>query len=86
MTGNYDSRSADPTDLPAAVPADAIGTPARLDPAALTVAQLARLLGVTEQKVREHVVLGAAAGPDGRINLVHYVAWLNRRLKERDGD
>lgn len=86
MTGNLDSRSASRTALPGAPQADAASPPARLDPAALTVAQLARLLGVAEQKVREHVDRGAPAGPDGRINLVHYTAWLNRQLKERDGD
>lgn len=86
MTANHDSRSASRTDLPAAAQADATGTPARLDPAALTVAQLARLLGVAEPKVREHLADGAPVGADGRINLVHYAAWLNRRLKERDGD
>lgn len=58
----------------------------KLNPAALTVAQLARLLGVAEEKVREHVALGAPVSADGRINLVHYTAWLNRQLKERDGD
>ncbi len=58
----------------------------RLNPAALTVAQLARLLGVAEEKIRQHVADGAPVGAGGMINLVHYTAWLNRRLKERDGD
>jgi hypothetical protein len=57
-----------------------------LNPTALPVAQLARLLGVAEQKVREHVDDGAPVGADGTMNLVQYTAWLNRRLKERDGD
>lgn len=63
-----------------------------INPAALTVAQAAKLLGVTEQVVRDHVAAGAptAGGqPDGRaatINLVGYVAWLNQQLKDRDGD
>ncbi|MEW6199154.1 MAG: hypothetical protein AB1601_10910 [Planctomycetota bacterium] len=86
MTGNLDDRSASRTNLAAAPQANVAGAPARLDPAALTVAQLARLLGVAEQKVREHVDRGAPGGPDERINLVHYAAWLNRQLKERDGD
>lgn len=86
MTGDHDNRSASPTDLAAAPQAGAAGPPARLDPAALTVAELARLLGVAEPKVREHVARGAPVGPDGRINLVLYTAWLNRQLKERDGD
>ena len=56
------------------------------NPAALTVAQLARLLGVAEPQVRDHVADGAPIAEGGTINLVHYAAWLNRRLKERDGD
>ena len=57
-----------------------------MSPTALTVAQLARLLGLAERKVREHVAAGAPTGADGTINLVHYTAWLNRRLRQRDGD
>jgi len=56
------------------------------DPAALTVAQLARLLGLAESKVGEHIAAGAPTAADGSVNLVHYTAWLNRRLKEHDGD
>jgi len=55
-------------------------------PAALTVEQLARMLGVAEQTVRRHVAAGAPASADGRINLVHYAAWLNRELGKTDGD
>lgn len=86
MTGDHDNRSASRTDLPVAAQPGEVDAPARLDPAALTVPQLARLLGVSEQKVREHVADGAPIGAVGMINLVHYTAWLNRRLKERDGD
>ena len=75
------------TDAPAG-PADpaAGGGPGAANPAALTVAQLARMLGVGEQKVRDHVAAGAPTGPGGTINLVHYSAWLNRELANRDGD
>ncbi len=66
---------------PGVPPADA---PA--NQAALTVEQLAKMLAVQEEKIREHVAAGAPTGPDGTINLVHYAAWLNRRLKELDGD
>ena len=62
---------------------------AQANPAALTVAQAARLLGVAEQTVRDHVAAGlptANGQPDGTINLVHYVAWMNRELKEPDAD
>ena len=50
------------------------------NPAALTVEQLARMLAVSEEKVREHVAAGAPMAADGTVNLVHYVAWLNRQL------
>jgi len=53
------------------------------NPAALTVAQLARLLGVAEQKVREHVTDGAPVSADGMINLVHYTAWLLKKTGDR---
>ncbi len=56
------------------------------DPRALPVADLARLLNVAEEAIREHVAAGAPTAADGTINLVHYAAWLNQRLKERDGD
>jgi len=58
-------------------------------PAALTVEQLARMLGVPAGKVRNHVAAGAPTGPGGTINLVHYAAWLNQELgylAENDGD
>lgn len=61
------------------------GQPAA-NPAALTTAQLARALGLAEEKVQRFVADGAPTAADGTINLVHFAAWLNRRLKERDGD
>lgn len=64
----------------------AAALPGVVNPAALTAGQLARLLGVDEEKVRRHVNEGAPSGLDGTLNLVHYTAWLIRRLKERDGD
>ncbi len=77
-----------PGNAPAAT-GSAEPAPAAANPAALTIAQAARLLGVGESVVRDHIAAGAptAGGqPDGAINLVHYVAWMNLRLKERDGD
>jgi hypothetical protein len=50
------------------------------DPAAMPLEQLARLLGVEAEVIRRHVEAGAPASPDGRINLVHYAAWLNKQL------
>jgi len=65
------------------------GGPGAVNPAALTAAQLARMLGVAEQTIRRHVAAGAPASADGRVNLVHYAAWLNKELAslgENDGD
>lgn len=57
-----------------------------INPMALSVAQLARVLAVPEEKVREHVAAGAPLGADGTISLVVYAAWLNRQLARTDGD
>ncbi|MCG3180943.1 MAG: hypothetical protein BIFFINMI_03308 [Phycisphaerae bacterium] len=57
-----------------------------VNPAALTVAQAARMLGVGEQAVRDHIAAGAPTGVGETINLVAYAAWLNRQLKDRDAD
>jgi len=73
-------------------PADgpsAPGGPGAINPAALSVAQLARMLGVPEETIRRHLAAGAPASVDGRVNLVHYAAWLNKELAslgENDGD
>jgi len=55
-------------------PADALaapGEPRSANPAALTTAQLARMLGVPEETIRRHVAAGAPASADGRMNMVH---------------
>jgi hypothetical protein len=67
-------------------PQSADSGPERLDPAALAPAELARILAVPEAKVRGHIAAGAPTGPDGTVNLVHYVAWINRELAAGDGD
>jgi predicted transcriptional regulator len=53
-----------------------------VNPAALTVEQLARALGVPSETIRRHVEGGAPTAHDGAINLIQYAAWLNRRLGE----
>jgi len=57
----------------------------RVDPTSLTVEQLARMLAVPAEKVRDHVAAGVPVAADGTINLVHYAAWLSRELGRRDG-
>ena len=57
-----------------------------VNPLAMTVAQAAAVLSavgvgaITVDMIRLHVAAGAPATADGRINLVHYAAWLNQRL------
>jgi hypothetical protein len=41
---------------------------------------VARLLGVAEDVVQKHLAEGAPHAADGTMNLVHYAAWLNKRL------
>jgi len=55
-----------------------------LDLAALSLTDAARLLAVSEETLKKHAEAGAPIGPDGRVNLVHYAAWLNQR--HRDGN
>ncbi|MCG3181856.1 MAG: hypothetical protein BIFFINMI_04291 [Phycisphaerae bacterium] len=55
-------------------------------PGALTVEQMARLLTaaggrtIGEATVRRHIDAGAPTLADGRLNLVHYLAWLVREV------
>ena len=55
------------------------------NPAALTAAQLAKALGIAEERVHRLVADGAPAATNGTIHLVHFAAWLNQRLKDREG-
>ena len=80
------------------IPADSGGersapaAPGRINPAALTVAQAAKVLSavgngpVTEDMLRRHIAAGAPTTADGRINLVHYAAWLNKDSSQTDAD
>ncbi len=57
-----------------------------VNPSALSVDQLARMLGILPEKIQVHLTAGAPTGPDGRVNLVHYAAWLNRELNNSNGN
>lgn len=48
-----------------------------LNPAAVGIDQLARLLGIPMDVLCRHVAQGAPTNANGSINLVHYAAWLN---------
>jgi hypothetical protein len=59
----------------------------QVNPTALTVVELARLLSaggnrkITPEQVQADIDAGAPVGPGGKINLVHYVAWLVREVQ-----
>ncbi len=64
----------------------------RMNPAALPVADAARVLtrlggkAVTEEMLRADLDAGAPTNADGTINLVHYSAWLVREMNaQADG-
>ncbi len=58
----------------------------RLNPAALGVADAARVLSriggkpVTEEMLRADIDAGAPTNANGTINLVHYAAWLVKEM------
>jgi len=58
----------------------------RLNPAALGVADAARVLAriggkpVTEEMLRADIDAGAPTNANGTINLVHYAAWLVKEM------
>ena len=63
--------------------------PATVNPLALTIEETARMLAagggrrVTPEQVQADIDAGAPVGRDGRINLVHYAAWLVREVQAR---
>lgn len=60
------------------------GEKAVLDPARLTLAEIARLLQLNQETLERHLAEGVPRNPDGTINLVHYGAWLNAKMGEED--
>jgi hypothetical protein len=66
---------------------DAAPGKAALNPSALTVAEVAKLLSaaggkkITPAQIQADLDDGAPAGPGGTINLVHYTAWLLREVQ-----
>lgn len=63
---------------------------AKLNPAALTLADAARLLSaasgqrIDAELLAADVALGVPTNPDGALNLVHYAAWLVREAARGD--
>ncbi len=61
------------------------------NPASLSVEEMARLLSaggqkkVTPQEIHTDIAAGAPVNPDGRMNLVHYAAWLAQQVQGDGG-
>lgn len=60
--------------------------PEKLNPSALSVQNMARLLTaagyepVTEEMIQAHLDDGAPKNADGTINLIYYAAWLTKEF------
>ncbi|OHB60905.1 MAG: hypothetical protein A2Y12_10190 [Planctomycetes bacterium GWF2_42_9] len=52
----------------------------QINPAALAPETAAKMLGLQVEIVQKHIAQGAPVAADGTINLIHYAAWLNRRI------
>lgn len=61
--------------------------PVQVNPMALSAQELARMLSaagnkqVTVEQIQSDIEAGAPAGPEGKLNLVHYTAWLLREVQ-----
>ena len=80
-TGNFDNSRSASTQASATA-----GGAVTLNPSAMSVEQLSRMLGVAAEVVRRHITDGAPADFAGRMSLVQYAAWLNRRLTETQAE
>ena len=65
-----------------------------INPASLSIEDMSRILSaggsgaggggakkITVEQIREDIEGGAPVGKDGRMNLVHYAAWLAREVQ-----
>ena len=75
-----------PEHAPSSGPAAGGQGTSRLSPAALGVADAARVLTriggkpVTDEMLRADIDAGAPVNADGSLNLVHYAAWLVKEM------
>jgi len=65
-------------------------SPKPINPAALSLADAARLLtkvggsSIAEAMLRSDVTAGAPTNADGTLNLVHYIAWIVKEMGRGD--
>ena len=80
-----------PEHAPSSGPAAAAQGMSRLNPAAMAVADAARVLTrlggkpVTEDMLEADIDAGAPTNADGSVNLGHYAAWLVKDMATRSG-
>ena len=61
--------------------------PTKVNPLSLSVTEAARMLSaaggriITPAQIQADLAAGAPVGPEGRINLIHYAAWLVREVQ-----
>ncbi len=64
-------------------------SPLQVNPTSLSVEDISRLLSaaggrrITPEQIQADIGAGAPVGRDGRVNLVHYAAWLVREVQAR---
>jgi hypothetical protein len=81
----HSSKNSDPP----TAPSPPQGKRETVNPMALSVEQVSRLLSaaggkrITPEQVQADIDAGAPVGRDGMINLVHYAAWLVREVQAR---
>lgn len=86
MSDHGDNSQLPHGDSPSPVAAATAAPPRRVDPTALTVEQVSQLLTAAgarhadAETIRRHVASGAPLSAEGKINLVHYMAWLVREV------
>jgi hypothetical protein len=62
-----------------------------INPASLSVEDMSRLLSaaggkrIAPEEIQADIEAGAPVGPDGRMNLVYYAAWLAREVQSDGG-
>jgi hypothetical protein len=67
----------------------AISATHRVNPLSLSPDELARMLStagsrrITPEQIQADIEAGAPVGPGGKINLVHYAAWLLREVQAK---
>lgn len=59
----------------------------KIDPSALSLADLVAILQkagsklASEELIRQHIAAGAPTNSDGTVHLIHFTAWLAKRVR-----